>query len=234
MESKTMISIIKNLAMAAVVAGTLVIGQTNIMANNDGAIASSSQIHLIQGSDMLNAGKLDNAIESLMLALSHNPSSAEANTLMGNAYSLKGEFELAIQSYRSALQIEPNNVEALKQMAAAHYMTENYNAAVGFLNRAISISPNNFESLALLAMTQCKLGKYTEAADTFVQAEGKFSGSLSMAAELENAGKYMEAIKYYEMAHQIDPSSKAASKGLARVYQISKTEEVVSASMINR
>jgi cytochrome c-type biogenesis protein CcmH/NrfG len=210
----------KNIGFAIMIASLMITGQLSVMANNDGAISSASQVHLIEGRDLLNMGQVDQSITSLSLALSHNPNLVEAHVLLGNAYSLKEQYSLAIQSYENALKIEANNVDALKHLAAAVFMTGDYNSTTEILTRLLNFSPNNFEALALLGLAQCKLGQYDNASNTFARAEGQFAGALTMAAELENTGKYVEAIKYYEAAHQLNPGSEVVSQGLAKLHKL--------------
>src|SRR5216684_2086492 len=64
---------------------------------------SSAADHLQRGRELLNAGKLNEAIAELSTAASLDPNSSEAHTLLGVAYDRKGLRDRAQRSFEAAL-----------------------------------------------------------------------------------------------------------------------------------
>ena len=71
------------------------------------------------GYRLLQANKLDQAIDILKLSVEANPQSADSYELLGDAYTKSGNRELAIKSYEKSLELDPRDqdvVENLKQL----------------------------------------------------------------------------------------------------------------------
>ena len=69
-----------------------------------------------------------------------------------------------------------------------------------------------------LGLALCRLGKVEEAYKSFARAGGPLVGSLNTARMLERFALEDDAIKYYEMARQVDPNNTFALRRLADLY----------------
>lgn len=73
------------------------------------------------GYELLNAKRIDDAIEIFKLNVEYYPNSANVYDSLGEAYMIKGNKELAIKNYEKAIEISPgypSAVEALKKLKA--------------------------------------------------------------------------------------------------------------------
>jgi tetratricopeptide (TPR) repeat protein len=56
---------------------------------------------------------------------------------------------------------------------------------------------------------------------------------MNVANALERAGRYEDALKHYEAAHKLNPSSRAALQHLADLYQrLGRTDEAGAARQL--
>ncbi len=69
-----------------------------------------------RGHDLLEAGRLIEAIALLQVNIVLFPDSWNAHDSMGEAYYQSGRLELAIQSYEKSLELNPNNEHAIKAL----------------------------------------------------------------------------------------------------------------------
>jgi cyclase len=75
----------------------------------------------ILGYNLINEGKLDDAIEAFKFTVGLYPGSWNAYDSLGEAYALAGNKELAIENYEQSLKLNPNSpsgTNALKQLKA--------------------------------------------------------------------------------------------------------------------
>ena len=70
------------------------------------------------GYELLQQGKVDDAIEIFKLNVEAYPQSANTHDSLGEAYARKGEKELAIASYRKSLELDPKNANAAARLKA--------------------------------------------------------------------------------------------------------------------
>ncbi len=68
------------------------------------------------GYQLLQLGKLREAVEILKLNAEEHPGSANAYDSLGEAYMLSGDKPLAIENYRKSLQLDPRNENAAKML----------------------------------------------------------------------------------------------------------------------
>ncbi|MDQ3753948.1 MAG: tetratricopeptide repeat protein, partial [Acidobacteriota bacterium] len=136
----------------------------------------------------------------------------------------------AKQSHERALSRARDDAQALNNSGYSLYISGDYKGAVKLLKRAAQLSPNDQRILNNLALAQCRLGKYDDAFKNFVRAGGEFTGRLNTAAILERGGQDAEAIKHYEAARLLQPTSTAVLRRLAELYQrTGKSEEAAAA-----
>jgi Flp pilus assembly protein TadD len=187
---------------------------------------------LAAGREMLERGKLSEAIGLLAQAVSLDPSLSEAHNLLGVAYGRKGLADLAAQSFERSLRLEPNSAQALNNYGYSLYASGRYRAAVDRLKRAARLAPHDQRILNNLALAQYRLGRYDDAYKSFTQASDQVTGRLNMAALFQRAGNFEEAIKHYEAARRVQPLSPDALQQLADLYR--QTDQPEKAALIRR
>lgn len=183
------------------------------------ALANSAKEHLANGRSYLLNGQFNEAITELSTAASLDPRLTEAHNLLGVAYDKKGLADRAKDSYERAVKVEPEDAQALNNLGFSLYQSGNYRAAVDRLKRAVKIAPTDDRILNNLGLALCRLGKFDEAYKHFARAAGPYTGNLNTARMLERFGRDDDAIKYYEAARQIEPSSTLALKRLGELYK---------------
>ena len=183
------------------------------------ALATSAKEHLANGRSYLLNGQLNEAISELSTAASLDPRLTEAHNLLGVAYDKKGLTDRAKDSYERAVKVEPEDAQTLNNLGFSLYQNGNYRAAVDRLKRAVKLAPTDERILNNLGLALCRLGKFDDAYKHFARAAGPLTGNLNTARMLERFGRDDDAIKYYEDARRIDPTSIMASRRLADLYK---------------
>src|SRR4029453_6915929 len=181
--------------------------------------ANSAKEHLANGRSYLLNGQYNEAITELSTAASLDPKLTEAHSLLGVAYDKKGLADRAKDSFERAVKVEPEDAQTLNNLGFSLYQSGNYRAAVDRLKRAVKLAPTDDRILNNLGLALCRLGKFDEAYKHFARAAGPYTGNLNTARMLERFGRDDDAIKYYEAARQIEPSSSLALKRLGELYK---------------
>lgn len=195
------------------------------------AVANSAKEHLANGRSYLLNGQLGEAITELSTAASLDPKLTEAHNLLGVAYDKKGLGDRAKDSYERAVKVEPEDAQTLNNLGFSLYQNGNYRAAVDRLKRAVKLAPTDERILNNLGLALCRLGKFEDAYKHFARAAGPLTGNINTARMLERFGRDDDAIKYYEAARGIDPSSNFALRRLADLYKrTGRNEQFLAAS----
>ena len=181
--------------------------------------AMSAQEHLATGRSYLLTGRINDAISELSAAASLDPRLTEAHNLLGVAYDKKGLADRAKDSYERAVRQEPEDAQTLNNLGFSLYQNGNYRAAVDRLKRAAKLAPGDERILNNLGLALCRLGKFQDAYKSFARATDALTGNLNTGRMLERFGRDDDAIRYYEEARRLDPTSSFALKRLADLYK---------------
>ena len=180
---------------------------------------SSAKDHLAVGREYLVNGRLNEAIYELSTAVSLDSKLGEAHSLLGVAYDRKGLGDRAKDSYERAVKVEPDDAQTLNNLGFSLYQNGNYRAAADKLKRAVKLAPTDERILNNLGLALCRLGKFQDAYKHFARAAGPVMGNLNTGRMLERFGRDEDAIRYYEDARRLDPSSTVALRRLADLYK---------------
>lgn len=179
---------------------------------------NSASEHLQKGRDLLNAGKLNEAIAELSLAASLDSASGEAHTLLGVAYDRKGLRDLAQQSFETALHAPDDRAMHLNNLGYLFYKNGEYDEAIKYLKRSVKINSEDKRVWNNLGMAQCGAGKFDDCYKSFAHASGEFQARLKVAAYLERQDFSKEAIKQLEKARKLKTDSLELWSRLAVLY----------------
>ncbi|MDQ3687375.1 MAG: tetratricopeptide repeat protein [Acidobacteriota bacterium] len=175
--------------------------------------------HLARGRAHLEGGRYNEAIAELSRATSLDPRLAQAHSLLAVAFDRRGLHDRAKDSYERSIKINDDDPQALNNIGYSLYLNGNYRASVERLKRAAKLAPGDERILNNLALAQSRLGKYDDAFKSFARAGGELTGRMNTAALLERAGRDEEALKHYEAARRLEPSSASVLRRLAEVYE---------------
>ncbi|MDQ5844810.1 MAG: tetratricopeptide repeat protein [Acidobacteriota bacterium] len=192
--------------------------------------SASAKEHLATGRAHLVNGRLNEAISELSTATSIDPKLSEAHNLLGVAYDKKGLADRAKDSYQHAVKFEPDDAQTLNNLGFSLYQSGNYRAAADRLKRAAKLAPTDERILNNLGLALCRLGKFQDAYKYFARAAGPVMGNLNTGRMLERFGRDEDAIRYYEDARRIDPSSTVALRRLADLYKRTGNPEQAQAA----
>lgn len=165
------------------------------------------EVHLQRGRELLNSGKVNEALLELHAAQTADPKSAEVQNLLGITYSNLGMPDRALKAFEAAVKADKDNAQFLNNYGFLLLKTSNFEGALKHLKRAAKLSPSDARILNNLAVAQCQRGKFDDALQSFVQAVGEFDGRVNMAAQLLSQGMAQESVKHLEVAHALRPSS---------------------------
>ena len=178
------------------------------------------EVHLQKGRELLNAGKVNEAIAELTAAESVDPKSAEIQNLLGVAYGSKGMPDRALKAFEAAVRADKNNAQYLNNYGFLLLKTSNFEGALKQLKRAAKLSPNDARIWNNLAIAQCQREKFDEAYQSFVRAVGEYDAHVNMSAQLLSQGLGQQAIKHLEMANSMRPESIEVLTRLAGLYRM--------------
>ena len=197
-------------------------GRSDDSASTSPAVALNQpvEVHLQNGRELLNAGKVNDAIAELTAAQSVDPKSAGVQNLLGVAYGSKGMTDRALKSFEAAVRADKDNAQYLNNYGFLLLQTSNFESAVKYLKRAAKLSPNDARIWNNLAIAQCQRGKFDDAYQSFVRAVGEYDGHVNMAAQLLAQGLGQEAIKHLEVAQSLRPESIEVLTRLAGLYRM--------------
>jgi len=178
------------------------------------------EVHLQRGRELLNAGKVNEALAELTAAQAADPKSAEVQNLFGVTYSSMGMPDRALKAFEAAVKADKDNAQYLNNYGFLLLKTSNFEAAVKYLKRASKLSPTDARIWNNLAVAQCQRGKFDDAYLSFVQAVGEFDARVNMATQLLSQGMGQEAIKHLEVAHALRPNSIEVLTRLTGLYNM--------------
>ena len=174
--------------------------------------SNSSDVWFNKGFALNNLGKYEEAIEAFDKVIDMDPSNSYAWNNKGYALNNLGRYEDGLQAFAKALEMDHNNIDAWNNKAWALNNLERYEDALLASEKALEIDPNNFlasgnKIIALLGLSINNIE--SDSPDAW----------FSKGFELNNMGKYQEAIEAFDRVVDMDPSNTAAwnNKGYALI-----------------
>lgn len=140
-------------------------------------------------------GNYNESQEQIDKALELQNNFSAAYTLMGKMAKKQGDFSTAIENYRSAANFEqdPNRKIRLQMMLASMQMDAgDFSGAINSAEEVLSKQPNNSNLMYIKALSQYKIGQYSNSINTLeslitgstdAKAKAKYNFVLGMAAK---------------------------------------------------
>jgi len=131
---------------------------------------SEAEEHYNDGLELVNQGKLKEAIAEFDEAIHLEPYLAQAYNSRGTAYFNLDQFQHAIQDYDEAIRLEPKFTLAYINRGLIHTMLGQFQRAIQDYDEAIRLDPNNAWAYAVRSLAYTHLNMDTEAQQDFDQA----------------------------------------------------------------
>lgn len=184
------------------------------------------------GQQLMNSGKLQDAIDYLNQSIAQKPQSAELHYELGNAYLRAREFTRAIESYQQAVRLKNPFPEATLNAAYACMDAGMELQAIPWFHKYLRENPNvpqaqevEAELLCAHAKAQMKEKRNFDAKQTLERALQIAPTSqlvlFSLARARSELGDTKGAISAYEALLKLNPKHSAAVLNMAECYQTS-------------
>lgn len=150
------------------------------------------------------------ALDILKKCKKLNPDSSHSYIIIAYHYKAINDNEKALKEYNQAISVQPNNTYAYIQRALFYLKTGKENDAFNDYNKAISINPKDEDIYYHRGNAYFDLGKYEKAFNDHkkaVQLDSTITiyGWDSKARELRMNNQNKEAIRFFNMAIQLNP-----------------------------
>jgi tetratricopeptide (TPR) repeat protein len=167
---------------------------------------------------------LGKGIQFLELAAKEDPTNGEIPHTLATAYTNMQNFRLAIPHFQKAISLQPTNNRWIYEMALVYYgMNDNANALKYMLEAGEKGYRKDNEYTQNLATAYMNAGKFAEGLEVMKQVLEKRPtdiGLMDMIAEAcYNAGKYDDAITYYNKILAVDEKKAEALYMMGMAYQ---------------
>ncbi len=210
----------------------------NLLRDATGKDADFALAYTYLGEALANAGRMDEARESLKKALERSGSLSRSDSLYVTAREamMAGEVKRAIEAFELLTQLLPNNLGAFYELAQAFEREGEWDDAIENLERIIKLDPKFVGALFALGRVHIKRGSCQEALDFLYRALSlnTLLGNEEGRATVLNAigianfwlDKYDESLKFYEDSLTIkrdigDHRGESATlSNMATVYQV--------------
>ncbi|RYZ25982.1 MAG: tetratricopeptide repeat protein [Chitinophagaceae bacterium] len=167
---------------------------------------------------------LGKGIQFLELAAKEDPTNGDIPHTLATAYTNMQNFRLAIPHFQNAIKLQPANSRWIYEMALVYYgMNDNTNALKYMLEAGEKGYRKDMEYTQNLATAYMNAGKFAEGLEVMKQVLDKRPtdiGLIDMIAETcYNAGKFDDAINYYNKILTIDEKKADALYMMGMAYQ---------------
>lgn len=173
---------------------------TSSQANNE-VLASATQL--------LRAGKYDDALRALASALSRSPNDVRLRTVEGIAYSMKGDQKTAVLAFRTALKLEPGYQPALRGEAQVLAKQQDP-AAIPVLLQILQLDPSDATAREMLGVAQANAGDCPAAIGTLQHSDlaaEHAESALRFAGCLYAVGRFSDAAPVFAKVLAIRPDN---------------------------
>ncbi len=165
--------------------------------------------HLNLGKALVDADRLQDAMDHFRQALVIKPDCVAAYNDLGNVFLRIGQANEAIENYRQALSIKPDYPNALNNMGNALNEIGRPEEAIEYCEKALRINPGYYEAWFNLGNSYLNTGRPQQAIEYYQQAlelKADYPEALNnLGNALNQAGRPQEAIGRFQAALRLKP-----------------------------
>lgn len=158
-------------------------------------------------------------------ALALDPSSGSAHAMAGGAYLAGGETQKAVDALRKAVSLDSKSAPTRLQLAQALFLSEKNDEALAEIDKAIEADPKlgdaqHSRGLVLRALNRQEEARaaFQKALDLGVAASQRQDALLNLGLIEVKLGRDTDALKYFQLALDREPTFYLARKNLAFIY----------------
>jgi arylsulfatase A-like enzyme/Tfp pilus assembly protein PilF len=174
------------------------------------------------GYNLMQAGKIDEAVESLRPVVERSPGHAASRLFLGQALELKGDVTGAMAAYEQALAIKPDHLDALVRLGAAYGSQGQFEKAIQYFDEALKANPESVSARLNLGRALFYMKKFSEASDNLefaLKMDPELPGvRLLLSESLRFCDRGEEAIPHLTEELRRNPRSVPARMNLAAVW----------------
>ena len=165
----------------------------------------------IEGVNLMQLGRMDEAQQKLEQALELAPNDPEVLNIMGRALFANAQYERCIEILTRMTEVAPDSWHAYVMMSMAYYKLRNDSEAYDTINHALQLASNDLSSYLIKMQLLIRNGAYEEAQElvNFLQENG-LTDNLSVAfaqaqlIELRDEDAEEAFKRYQEMARSVE------------------------------
>jgi tetratricopeptide (TPR) repeat protein len=128
---------------------------------------------ITQAQSLIEAGKVDNAIEMLNVASKLTPNDAQVKHLLGVAYYRKGDYQHAVEHLAVAIRQTPSNSRQYREevhiLGLSHFLMGHIREALPYLEQLSQWSPGSMEVTYALGISYIQTRNPDKSRETFAR-----------------------------------------------------------------
>jgi len=172
-------------------------------------LPTSARAHVNYGTELQEAGRVDEAAKEFADAIRLNPGSAKAHVNLGSLLTAKGEFDEAQSHFKQALRIEPSNAEYHSGYAYLLDQLDRKDLAAAECETAIRLAPKSPQAHYGYGAFLEKHGQAEKAIAKYRQAllydPNHVDAHLDLGNLLFESGETAEAKEHFQKASTLNP-----------------------------
>jgi tetratricopeptide (TPR) repeat protein len=166
------------------------------------------------GEDLLQKGRLDEAMDHFKKAVKIAPTYADGYYNLGNALMQIGHLGEAMELFRKVLEIQPSHIKANNNLGVALMRSGRPDEAIAYCQKAIDLNPDYAEAHYNLGAVFGMLSRLEEAVEQYrkaIQLKPDYADAHgNLANVLAAQGRLEEAIPEYRRTLELVPDSAQA------------------------
>lgn len=182
-----------------------------------------------QGLNQLSQGKLKQASNSFVRAITLDPKLWKSLNALGVIHNRTGHPDLALDVFDRALAIEPGSAALYNNKGLSLMLLKNYHQAELQFKKALSLNPDHKLALNNLGLLAAKQGHWKEAQRYFELGLGKAKAHHNLGVLMADQGMSAQAAEQFRRAMETSPSHyDRASKGLKQLEATTPAPELLT------
>lgn len=150
--------------------------------------ASCNSEESMNGDDLFDDGKYQEAIEAYTSYLSTHPDHKKSIYNRGRSFEEIGEIEKAVTDFETLIDIDPKYINAYLSLAKVSYNRKDFNKVLIYTGSAIDLNENSAQAHFLAGRAEHQLGYFDQALESY-------NNSITINRDFGEAYLYRGAVK---------------------------------------